>query len=73
MMMMMMMITRVRVACHLAPGNNEWFRKAWDNKYMIRNNVRSRHRERWEENIMELGAEDEKSLQGQETGFNIRR
>lgn len=33
----------------------------------------ARHRERWKENIMGLGAQDENSLQGQETGFNIRR
>ena len=25
--------TRVRVACYLAKGNNEWFRKAWDSEY----------------------------------------
>ena len=33
----------------------------------------TRHRERWKENIMGLGAQDENSLPGQETGSNIRR
>ena len=25
--------TRVRVACYLAKGNDEWLRKAWENEY----------------------------------------
>ena len=33
----------------------------------------TRHRERWGEYIMGLGAQDENSLRGQETGSNIKR
>ena len=37
----------------------------------MKNGKRICHRERWEENIMGLGAQDENSLQGQEIGSNI--
>ena len=31
--------TRVRVACYLAIGDNEWLRKAWANEYDKEHNV----------------------------------